>query len=1521
MTNIRVALRVRPLSQRETEGNFPVVVAVENNSAFITDIRVPEKPSADSRQRFRQFDFDHTFWFSNHGLQGAASQLQVYTEIGPHLENAILTGYNACLLAYGQSGTGKTHTMLGSKDSPGIIPRLCHSLWDKLKVKYPPVSGGKPSFSMEVSFLEIYREKVRDLLNPEKSLKLREHPQLGPHVQGLTRLEVTGEISLLDLLWEGERRRASGTTSSNRRSSRSHAIWTLYLTVHNNVSHSNPDDVANNNDTASPSATRRNGKGSSQDNPSRGSPTRIITNQVHLVDLAGSEKADCTTAKSLLAEGADINRSLVALGNVISALAEKAQYIPYRDSALTWLLKDSIGGNASTSIIITASPSSHCHAQTLNSLRFAQRARLVENTPKINLASASPSYYGPYGHLSVMSAMELKKDISRLAKIIKTAQNLASLATEWAFGSPEPRKFRCSNLLHIDEVLVACNGDPLTLDLILNHSKFSSMLLDYPNLERWRINNGGILRGLAPRTGWTRLIHAIEGISEAEREQIKLQRERACSEDTTASSSQAGTSSSSTITAAKSLNDVMVQADMEKRKPPLRRHQSTALPTTCSSPAGSPTKIVGTEVFIPTSNSYKCLTWQQEESHPVPKPNTSSSTSSLSEEPDDGSSTPLQSASSMPHIYHMKYPLKVQYPISHNLEHASRISERIHGSFLDENYQNKTELLPVEVEEKTKSNSPLVQQPIATLVNPIDLPLELIMNEQVKDVPGSRLLNKKTMGSQSALVTNIPKSSQTFMFPMRCRSFASALTTTVISPYESTDENEFYEPEEIDLNSEKKYRAIHTDVSKNLETTLQRESKNCTFEDTCYFTAGESVLSQLPTMLISSSSSYESINLPEKVRPVNLVRDFSHTSDYQEDQTQDFVIDNEVFSGDYEPPIANICMVAAHPMDNAVPIEILVAEPSLNANGFNPINGVSDSKFRNYFAKELHQMERMGKQIKSLLQMTQRYNVVKPYLDEISNLQNSDHSKPDPKLDAHIESCSSWNVDVELAKVHQEIHSLNKVLKTGIGSESSSANMHAPPGKGESRNPFGKYYNAPSVKDSTTSNEGGLTSDSSIDVDFDMCASLPSFAHTRHIPLLSSGKSDTSTTSGFVPHYGLRRNMPTLVTAKGTVSQPILSSSSNNGSVTSGAGCGAAGANYSAGNSRKSSGDSVFTPSFYSTPNRKHWNRDVNDVEEDEPNPSSLPPQFPHHVTFRAHTAAPSVNSTHTFYRNPSMNSMDAGGSGSSTRLQYCPSNSNMSSISINSNISTSVNYDTNSSSYPNSAHMAYPLNISHSEPKKLPSGKTNLTFGNSNGQWRVVESASDPNPYLHFPHHANSFNGNENRSHRRGYESSGSPATRSRLSSTSKVTENWMPNAGGFSGGARTLNNFKKLGVGGGEPAELDGYQYLQQQGKLSGSDSLDLCSCDETGKYGSLPVSLSRLEKSTSRSQISNFGGSTTTETSEYSGRPTTNSYQHQPLHPNPLRVGNNSNYLRSSNNHPLTQIHAQYKLPSRMNRNEKF
>ncbi|CAG7652017.1 unnamed protein product [Allacma fusca] len=196
MSKIKVALRVRPLSSRERDEKYPLVVQVENNSAFITDIRVPEKPAADSRQRFRQFDFDHAFWLTD-CCEWGASQEEVYNEMAPALEKSILQGYNACLLAYGQSGTGKTHTMLGTKTDPGLIPRLCHSLWEKLRQ-----GRENSSFRMEVSFMEIYREKVRDLLTPDKPLKLREHPQNGPHVQDFSHESYCSEMGIVEALTE-----------------------------------------------------------------------------------------------------------------------------------------------------------------------------------------------------------------------------------------------------------------------------------------------------------------------------------------------------------------------------------------------------------------------------------------------------------------------------------------------------------------------------------------------------------------------------------------------------------------------------------------------------------------------------------------------------------------------------------------------------------------------------------------------------------------------------------------------------------------------------------------------------------------------------------------------------------------------------------------------------------------------------------------------------------------------------------------------------------------------------------------------------------------------------------------------------------------------------------------------------------------------------------------------------------------------------------------------------------------------
>ncbi|XP_013200969.2 kinesin-like protein K39 [Amyelois transitella] len=250
---------------------------------------------------------------------------------------SVTSGCSACVLAYGQSATGKTHTMMGTEADPGLIPRLCAALAEI-----------RP-FELSVSFLEIYNERVHDLLgevvqtchslprrrgNARKDLRVREHPDRGPYVQNLRRVSVQDVTALLSLVNEGTRRRRTAATRRNSTSSRSHALLEL----------------------ATPTAT------------------------LHLADLAGSEKASwegCGGGRQK--EGANINKSLVALSNVISALVNagngRGRFIPYRDSALTWLLKDCFTGGGNTFIIATVSPSVACYGESASTLRWAARAR------------------------------------------------------------------------------------------------------------------------------------------------------------------------------------------------------------------------------------------------------------------------------------------------------------------------------------------------------------------------------------------------------------------------------------------------------------------------------------------------------------------------------------------------------------------------------------------------------------------------------------------------------------------------------------------------------------------------------------------------------------------------------------------------------------------------------------------------------------------------------------------------------------------------------------------------------------------------------------------------------------------------------------------------------------------------------------------------------------------------------------------------------------------------------------------
>lgn len=719
---------------------------------------------------------------------------------------------------------------------------------------------------------------------------------------------------------------------------------------------------------------------------------------------------------------------------------------------------------------------------------------------------------------------------------------------------------------------------------------------------------------------------------------------------------------------------------------------------------------------------------------------------------------------------------------------------------------------------------PLVHGLIPTLVQPRDF--NEILNEQV-EVESPDAINKKVINHKSVLVCSRAKEEKDYLFPTKCKYFAThaPCSTIAISPLESSDEDAFEEPEQIDMSgSQNLLRAVHPDTSKNLQRALD-DSWN--LDDTCYFTGGESVLSQKPIMIISSSSSsYESINFPDPVRPVNLIREFSKFSDeFEEGCLQDLTIgDSEVFQEDFVPPVANVCLVPGQPMDTAVPIEILVEEPNCldTAPCYNPINGVSDSKFRNYFAKELHQMERMGKQIKSLLQMTQRYNVVKPYLDEISHLQNSDHSKPDP-VDAHIDSCSGWNVDVELAKVHQEIHQLNKVLKTGLGQEGMINSGNGNKGSTSNKAPktlksSGNYKNTnnnnnitpgkyiASSSTSTVNNDVGITSDSSVDAD----GCYPSYAHMRQIPMLSGVKVSASSLGigGDKTSHQNKMKRPNPHSAKGSVSQPILSSgsTSNNGSI-----------------SNVPATSVHFTPNYYSTPHKQGqpyrpsyksslWaNRGeggFSDMEEEFFRSHQQPPV----VAFRPHPAPSSVNSFQTFYRNA------AGGTSNGSHNhfggQYHPSNMNM-STSVGSNASLMNCEPGNFGQDSSSGSTGYPLNISYSEPRKIPG-----LFGRA--QSKGSENSSGFLPFHnHSPDFHNSFNTDEVRSHRHLYESDvsvgGCGETSGRFSSLTKDTDEWLPN--GMSG--RAIKKLQKFA------SEDSSSGYLPYHHPRSHSDSLDLCSC----------------------------------------------------------------------------------------------
>lgn len=339
---IQVAVRVRPLSSAEKARGDNCIVETKGSSVILRD---PTTAAAETKS--------YNYVFNN---EGADSQYNVFQHLGLPLVDNVYKGYNCCILAYGMTGSGKTHSMLGTAGDPGLIPRICEELFRRVK----PADAMDEDLTLnrcQVSFLEVYGSKVHDLLNLGENLEIRSY-KTSPtavasttYVEGLTSIAVRDVGEIMAILERGSKSRAVAETKMNHASSRSHAIFTI-----------NWKQIIK-----------------------KKTKTIEKTSKIHLVDLAGSERIDLSgVVGQQLKEAVAINSSLSALARVIDELIKRSAHIPFRDNPLTWLLADSLGGNSKTILIATISPCSSSHSQTLSTLKYADNAKQVINKVKVN---------------------------------------------------------------------------------------------------------------------------------------------------------------------------------------------------------------------------------------------------------------------------------------------------------------------------------------------------------------------------------------------------------------------------------------------------------------------------------------------------------------------------------------------------------------------------------------------------------------------------------------------------------------------------------------------------------------------------------------------------------------------------------------------------------------------------------------------------------------------------------------------------------------------------------------------------------------------------------------------------------------------------------------------------------------------------------------------------------------------------------------------------------------------------------
>lgn len=340
--NVRVVVRVRPLHGKELEQHCKIITKVDTLNAEIT----VENTNATHGEPPKVFSFDAVF-------DTNTSQVDIYNETARPIVDKVLQGYNGTIFAYGQTGTGKTYTMSGAKTSPqlrGIIPNTFAHIFGHIAK-----ADENQKFLVRATYLEIYNEEVRDLLGKDQNtrLEVKERPDIGVFVKDLSGYVVNNADDLDRIMTLGNKNRVVGATAMNVSSSRSHAIFSITVE-------------------------------SSQ--PGEDGEQHVKMGKLHLVDLAGSERQSKTKASGVrLREATKINLSLSTLGNVISALVDgQSSHVPYRNSKLTRLLQDSLGGNSKTLMCANISPADLNYDETISTLRYANRAKNIKNRARVN---------------------------------------------------------------------------------------------------------------------------------------------------------------------------------------------------------------------------------------------------------------------------------------------------------------------------------------------------------------------------------------------------------------------------------------------------------------------------------------------------------------------------------------------------------------------------------------------------------------------------------------------------------------------------------------------------------------------------------------------------------------------------------------------------------------------------------------------------------------------------------------------------------------------------------------------------------------------------------------------------------------------------------------------------------------------------------------------------------------------------------------------------------------------------------